>query len=122
VFAGAAAVLAAVGLFGVMATMVRQRTHEFGVRIALGATARDLRRMVVGRGLMIAAPGLLLGFTGSLLANRLLESMLYNVTPTDGVTLGIVTGFLLGVATFASVIPARTTARIDPVIALRTDG
>jgi predicted permease len=121
-FAGAAALLAAVGLFGVMATMVRLRTRELGVRMALGATARDLRWMVLRRGLAIATAGMVVGMLGALLANRLLVSMLYEVSPTDGVTLGVVAAFLLGVAILASVIPARSSTRIDPVRALRADG
>jgi ABC-type antimicrobial peptide transport system permease subunit len=105
-----------------MATMVRQRTRELGVRMALGATARDLRRMVMGRGLAIAAAGSVVGLAGALLANRLLAAMLYEVSPTDGATLALVTALLLGVAALASLLPARSSTRIDPVIALRTDG
>jgi len=119
VFAGAAVTLAAVGLFGAMATMVRQRTQELGVRMALGATARDLRRMVMGRGLAVAGLGSLLGLLGALLANRLLVAMLYEVTPTDLATLTAVTGFLIGVAALASLVPARSATRIDAVVALR---
>jgi len=121
VFAGAAVALAAVGLFGVMMTMVRQRTRELGVRMALGATARDLRRMVMRRGLLIAGVGSVLGLLGALLANRLLVTLLYGVTPTDLVTMTAVTGLLLGVALLASLVPARATARIDAVVALRTE-
>jgi len=97
-FAGSAVALAAVGLFGAMATMVRQRTRELGVRMALGATARDLRRMVMGRGLAVASVGSLLGLLGALLANRLLAAILYEVTPTDPVTLTTVVALLLAVA------------------------
>jgi putative ABC transport system permease protein len=122
VFATAAVTLAAIGLFGVMATMVRQRTHELGVRMALGATARDLRRMVMSRGLTIAAAGSVAGLLAALLANRLLASMLYEVSPTDGATLGAVTIALLVVAGLASLIPARSSTRIDAMIALRADG
>jgi ABC-type antimicrobial peptide transport system permease subunit len=90
--------------------------------MALGATARDLRWMVLRRGLAIATAGMVLGMFGVVLANRLLVSMLYEVSPTDGVTLSVVAAFLLGVATLACVIPARSSTRIDPVIALRADG
>ena len=121
VFAGAAVVLAAVGLFGAMATMVRQRTRELGVRMALGANAGDLRRMVMGRGLTIAAIGSALGLIVALLVNRLLLGLLYDVTPTDPATLSAVTGFLIAVAAAASLIPARATTRIDPVVALRAE-
>lgn len=120
-FAGAAVALAAVGLFGAMATMVRQRTRELGVRMALGATARELRSMVMRRGLAIAATGSVLGLLGAVLANRLLAAMLYDVTPTDLTTLAVVTGFLMTVAALASLIPAQWITRIDPMVALRTD-
>src|SRR5207245_10479202 len=115
-------VLAAVGLFGAMATMVRQRTRELGVRMALGATAPDLRRMVMGRGLAIAAAGSALGLVGVLLANRLLSALLYEVAPTDLVTLAAVTGFLVGVAALARLVPAPSSTRLAAVIALRAEG
>jgi predicted permease len=121
VFAGAAVALAAVGLFGVMATMVRQRTQELGIRLALGATPRDLRRMVLRRGLAIGVVGLVPGVVGALLANQLLVALLYEVSPTDGVTLVATAGLLLGVAGLASAIPARFSTRVDPVIALRAE-
>jgi predicted lysophospholipase L1 biosynthesis ABC-type transport system permease subunit len=121
-FAGAAVALAAIGLFGVMATMVRQRTRELGVRMALGATSGDLRRIVIRRGLVIATAGVGAGLVGAVLANRLLAAMLYEVSPTDGLTLAVVAGLLLGVAAFASAIPARSITHIDPVIALRAEG
>ncbi len=122
VFALAAVALAAVGLFGVMATMVRQRAREIGVRMALGATAADLRRMVMGRGLAIAAAGTAIGLLGAVLANRLLAGMLYEVSPADGATLAIVSALLLVVSALATLIPARSGSRIDPVIALRSEG
>src|SRR5438477_6975017 len=121
VFAGAAVTLAAVGLFGAMATMVRQRTRELGVRMALGASAGDLRGMVMRRGLTIAAVGSVLGVFGALLANRLLVTLLYDVTPTDLATLTVVTGLLIGVAALASLVPAQSSARVDPMVALRTE-
>jgi predicted permease len=122
VFAGTGVALATIGLFGVMATMVRHRTRELGVRMALGATAHDLWRMVMRRGLAIAATGLLVGLLAALATNRLLVGLLYRVSPTDAPTLAVVSGLLLGVALLASAIPARSTLRIDPVIALRADG
>jgi predicted lysophospholipase L1 biosynthesis ABC-type transport system permease subunit len=122
VFAAAATVLAAIGLFGVMATMVRQRTRELGVRIALGATARDIRDLVVGRGLTIALAGAAAGLAGALAANRLLAAMLFEVSPADAVSLVAVAVFLLAVALIATLIPARSSTRIDPVVALRAEG
>ena len=121
VFAGAAVALAAIGLFGVMATMVGQRTREFGVRMALGATAGELRRMVLRRGLALATAGMVTGLLGALLANRLLLSLLYEVSPTDAVTFTVVAVLLLTIATLASLIPARSSTRIDPVLALRAE-
>ncbi|HVS16463.1 MAG TPA: FtsX-like permease family protein [Thermoanaerobaculia bacterium] len=130
-FAGTAVVLAAVGLFGVMATMVRQRAQELGIRLALGAAPRDLWRMVMRRGLAIGAAGLVLGLLGTfglvlgllgtLLADHLLVALVYEVSPTDGVTLGVAAGLLLGIASLASAIPARSCTRIDPLSALRAD-
>jgi predicted permease len=120
-FAAAALLLAAIGLYAVMATMVRQRTRELGVRIALGARAEDLVRLVVRRGLILAMTGAVAGLTGALATNRALESLLFQVSPADALTLGIVTAAMLVVATMASAVPARWTARIDPVIALRSD-
>ncbi len=121
VFAGAAVALAAVGLLGVMATMVRQRTRELGIRLALGAAPRDLRHMVMRRGLAIGAAGLIPGLLGALLANHLLTALLYEVSPTDGVTLIVTAGLLLSVAGLASVIPAQFSTRVDPVSALRAE-
>jgi predicted permease len=121
VFAGAAAVLASVGLFGVMASMVRQRTRELGIRLALGAAPRDLQRMVMRRGLIIAMLGLALGLLGAFWGNRLLVALLYDVSPTDGGTLLVAAGVLLGVAGVASVLPARLSTRVDPILALRAD-
>jgi len=121
VFAIAAVVLCAVGLLGVMLTMVRQRTRELGVRIALGATAADLRRMVLVRGVVIAGLGASVGFVAAFGLNRFLASMLYRVSPTDGATLLIAAGLLLATGAIASAIPARHVARLDAVAALRVD-
>jgi predicted permease len=121
VFAAAAVALAAVGLFGVMATMVRQRTRELGIRMALGATGSDLRRMVLGRGLTLAAVGSAVGLVGALATNRLLGAMLYGVSATDALTLAAVALFLLSVAAVATLLPARSSTRIDPVMALRAE-
>jgi putative ABC transport system permease protein len=121
VFAAAALAIATVGLFGVMAAMVRQRTRELGIRLALGAAPRDLQRMVMRRGLTVATAGVLAGLLGAFLANRLLVSLLYHVAPTDGVTLLAATAVLLGVASVATAIPARLSTRVDPLLALRAD-
>ena len=121
IVAAAALLLAAVGLFGVMMTMVRQRTRELGIRMALGATSRDVRRMVLARGLTLALSGAAVGMLGALMANRVLAAMLYEVSPTDALTLGIVASLLLVVASIATLVPARAGTRVDPVIALRAE-
>jgi putative ABC transport system permease protein len=116
-----ALVLAAIGLFAVMATMVRQRTRQLGVRMAIGATAGDVGGLVLRRGVALAAIGAALGIGGAIATNRLLGSMLFAVSPTDAVTLAIVTSVLMIVAGAASLIPARASTRIDPIIALRSE-
>jgi putative ABC transport system permease protein len=121
VFAGAAVALAAVGLFGVMTAMVRQRTRELGVRMALGATAANVERLVLRRGMALAAIGASLGLLGALAANRLLAAMLFEVSPTDLPTLGLAVMLLLAVAALASIIPARSSTRIEPVVALQAE-
>jgi ABC-type antimicrobial peptide transport system permease subunit len=121
VFAGASVMLAAVGLFGVMAAMVRHRTRELGVRMALGATAAEVKRLVLKRGMTLAIAGTFLGVLGALAVNRLLAAMLFGVSPTDASILGLATIVLLGVAALASFIPARSSTRIEPVVALRTE-
>jgi predicted permease len=121
VFAAAAVVLAAVGLFGVMATMVRQRARELGVRMALGATAGGVARLVLRRGMALAVAGTSLGLLGALGANRALEALLFEVSPTDVPTLGVVALTLLSVAALASLVPARTSTRIEPAVALRAE-
>ncbi len=122
IFALAATALAAIGLYGAMATMVRQRTRELGVRMALGATRGDLMRMVVGRAFAIASIGATVGIAGATLTNRTLQAMLFEVSPADVPTLGLVALLLIVVATVAGLIPARSGARINPVVALRVDG
>jgi putative ABC transport system permease protein len=118
-FAGAAVVLAAIGLFAIIATMVRQRTHELGIRMALGATAGDVGRIVMVRGLTLAIIGAALGVAGALATGHLLSALLFDVSPTDVTTLAIVTLLMLVVAAVASFVPARASTRIEPMITLR---
>jgi putative ABC transport system permease protein len=120
-FAVAAAALAAVGLFGVMAATVRQRTRELGVRMALGATTAEVQSMIVGSGLRLAAIGGIVGIAGSLVANRALTSLLYGVSPVDPSTLIAVGSFVIATTLLASVVPAWWSARIEPAIALRSE-
>ena len=120
-FGGLALVVAAVGLYGVIAYSVTQRTHEMGVRAALGAKRGDLLRLVMGEGLRITVVGIVLGAAASLAAGRFLASLLFGVTASDPGTFMLVAVVLLGVAGLASVIPAWRAARADPTSALRAD-
>ena len=120
-FAGIAIVLASVGIFGVMSYAVARRTHEIGIRVALGAEPGELVRMIVGQGTLIALSGAAVGLGGSLLLTRLMAGLLYGVAPRDPATLGGVCGLLIGVAALASYLPARRAARVDPLTALRSD-
>jgi predicted permease len=118
-FSALALVLAAVGIYGVLAYSVAQRTTEIGVRIALGSSAADIFKLVLARGMQLLGIGLLLGLGASLLLTRFLESMLYGVEPVDIPVFGAVFGVLALVATVACVIPARRAMRVDPVVAIR---
>ena len=120
-FAVSALLLAAIGVYGVMNVAVAQRTREFGIRMALGAQASGVRGMVFGRGVMLTAAGTLLGLAGAAAVARLIDGMLFQVAPTDPVTLATVVAFLAGVALVASWLPARRATRVDPMIALRSE-
>jgi putative ABC transport system permease protein len=113
-------VLAAVGIYGVIAYFVSQRTHEIGIRMALGATANDVRSMVVRQGAVLAVTGVAVGVVLSLLLTRLLASLLFGVSPHDPLTIGAVALTLAGVAIAASWIPARRATRVGPTEALRS--
>jgi putative ABC transport system permease protein len=121
VFAGLALVLAAVGIYGVMSYLVAQRRHEIGVRLALGAVPREVLRLVLRRGLGLALTGAALGLLGSVALTRLLGGFLYGISPADPATYAAVTALLLLVALAACFIPARRAARVDPVVALRSE-
>jgi predicted permease len=119
VFGGGALILALIGIYGVMAFLVQTRTHEIGVRMALGATARDVFKLIVGRGMKLTIVGVVIGIAGAIAFTRLMHSLLFNTSATDPfVFIGI--SVLLSVAAFlACYIPARRAARVDPLIALR---
>ena len=120
-FALLAVVLAAVGLYGLIATTVAQRVREIGVRIALGASASRVARMVVGDAVAPVRSGVVIGLAVALLSTRRLESMLFEVGPRDVVVLAVVTTLLFAVGGLASLAPAWRAARLDAAIALRQD-
>ena len=119
-FAGAALLLAAIGLYGVMGYAVSQRTREIGVRMALGARQRDVISMVIGQGMRIVLIGLAVGMIGAVGLSRLLQGFLFEIKPTDPTTFMGVSLILLLVALLACWLPARRAARVDPMVALRT--
>jgi putative ABC transport system permease protein len=118
-FSMLALVLAALGIYGVMANAVNQRTPEIGIRIALGAQTGDIHRMVVGKGMVLTALGIVLGLACSFGVTRLLALFLYGISPADPWTFAVVTVFLAAVSLLACYIPARRATRVDPNIALR---
>ena len=116
-----ALLLAAIGLTAVIAHSVSQRTKEIGVRMAIGAAAEDIRRMVLRDGMLPVAIGMILGLTASLAVNRILQSQLVGVSPYDPVTMAGAPVVLILVALLASYLPARRAASLDPMVALRHD-
>ena len=114
-------VLAAVGLYGVVAYAVTQRTRELGIRVALGAESRDIYRVVLRHGMTLTFVGLIIGIGISLVVTRLARGLLFGVSPVDPLTLGVVAAILAVVALVASIVPARRATRVDPVQALRME-
>jgi putative ABC transport system permease protein len=121
VFAVVALMLAIVGVYGVLSFAVTQRRHEIGVRMALGAQRRDVFRLVIGRGLMLAGIGVTLGLAVALGTTRYLTSLLFDVKPTDRATFAVVAALLMLVALVACFMPARRATRVDPIVALRNE-
>jgi putative ABC transport system permease protein len=121
VFAGTALLLAAVGIYGVIAYSVTERTQEIGIRMALGAQRGAVLRMVITQALVLAVTGIAVGGGGALLLTRLMEGLLFEVKPADPLTFGVVSGILAAVALLASYIPGRRATQVDPVIALRAE-
>ena len=119
VFAGGALVLALIGIYGVMAFLVQTRTHEIGVRMALGATARDVFKLIVGRGMKLTVFGIVIGVAGAIALTRLMHSLLFNTSATDPFIFVVIAILLSATAFLACYIPARRAARVDPLTALR---
>jgi putative ABC transport system permease protein len=118
-FALLALTLAAGGVYGVMAYSLRQRTHEIGVRMALGAQRRDVMKLLLGEGALMAVAGVGLGIAGAFWLTRFSSSLLFGVKPTDPVTLFCVSTILVAVVLLATYFPARRATRVDPMVALR---
>jgi putative ABC transport system permease protein len=118
VFGVVALVLAAVGVYGVLSYSVTQRTHEIGVRVALGAGHPDVLRLIVFHGMKLAASGLMIGLVGALVLTQVVRSVLF-VSPMDPVSFAGIATFLAAVSLLASYVPARRATAVDPIIALR---
>jgi predicted permease len=121
VFAGIALLLASVGIYGVMSYSVAQRTHEIGIRLALGARRSDVSRLIVVQGMKLTVVGTVIGLAGGLALTRLIRSLLYEVSTTDPLTFGLVAALLGIVALLACYIPARRATKVDPLVALRCE-
>jgi putative ABC transport system permease protein len=120
-FAGAALALAALGIYGVMNYSVSRRTHEMGVRMALGASGGDVVGLVLKQAMLLAVTGTICGVAGAFVLSRFMANLLYGVRPNDATTYAVVVTMVTAVALLASYVPARRATRVDPVSALRCE-
>jgi putative ABC transport system permease protein len=121
IFAGMAVALATIGLYGVMSYSVLQRTHEIGIRMALGAQRRDVLALVVRQGMALTALGIAVGLAAAFALTRLMSSLLFGVSATDLATFALLSTLLMLVALLACWLPAKRASSVDPMVALRTE-
>jgi putative ABC transport system permease protein len=121
IFSMLALLLSAIGIYGVLAYSVTERTHEIAIRMALGAEKSDITRMVLHRSLLLVTAGVALGIAGALAVTRVLARFLFEVKPTDPATLVMVATLLAAVALMAGLLPARRATHVDPMVALRCE-
>jgi putative ABC transport system permease protein len=119
IFGGGALLLATIGIYGVIGYSVAQRTHEIGIRIALGAEQRDILKLIVGQGMVLIAIGAGIGLALAFAATRVLKSLLFGISATDPLTFAVVVILLMAVALLACYLPARRATKVDPLEALR---
>jgi ABC-type antimicrobial peptide transport system permease subunit len=120
-FSLAALLMAAVGIYGLIQYSIATRTHEIGIRMAVGAEAGEIFRMILGEGLKLSLTGLMLGLLGALWLGRVASSLLFGVAPTDPLTFMVVSSLLVAVAVAACCFPARRAMKIEPIVALRQE-
>lgn len=121
IFAALALALAAIGIYGVVAYSVTQRTHELGIRVALGAQSKDVLSLVIGQGMKLVVVGLGIGLAAAFGLTRLMRTLLFNINPGDPLTFALVAVALMGIALLACYLPALKATRVDPMVALRSE-